>query len=142
MRLPSLGFHFSPARYHRLMQVIQLFQAENVDGSDVLRPWSQADLEGWLSLLVWKVLRLPLPYVVSLLSVLLTLGDLVSLLESRVLEIEKLFGSRDISVWLALFFMSLRASTVVLISNISGIVALLLGIWLSFDFKKAVCFSP
>ncbi|KAI4338425.1 hypothetical protein MLD38_023489 [Melastoma candidum] len=54
MRLPSLSFHFSPARYHRLMQIIQLFQAEDNDASDVLHLWSQADLEGWLSLLVWK----------------------------------------------------------------------------------------
>ncbi|XP_048140983.1 uncharacterized protein LOC115736923 isoform X3 [Rhodamnia argentea] len=54
VRLPSLGFHFSPARYHRLMQVLKIFQGEDSDGSDSIRPWSQADLEGWLSLLVRK----------------------------------------------------------------------------------------
>ncbi|KAI6702353.1 hypothetical protein NL676_011489 [Syzygium grande] len=53
-RLPSLGFHFSPARYHRLMQVLKIFQGEDSDSSDSIHPWSQADLEGWLSLLVRK----------------------------------------------------------------------------------------
>ncbi|XP_020979196.1 uncharacterized protein LOC107640015 [Arachis ipaensis] len=54
VRLPSLGFHFSPARYHRLMQVIKIFEGEDDDSSEFLRPWNQADLEGWLSLLTWK----------------------------------------------------------------------------------------
>lgn len=54
VQLPSLGFHFSPARYHRLMQVLKIFQGEDSDSSDSIRPWSQADLEGWLSLLVRK----------------------------------------------------------------------------------------
>ncbi|KAK7309084.1 hypothetical protein RJT34_05549 [Clitoria ternatea] len=54
VRLPSLGFHFSPARYHRLMEVIKIFEEEDADGSEFLRPWNQADLEGWLSLLTWK----------------------------------------------------------------------------------------
>ncbi|KAL3499805.1 hypothetical protein ACH5RR_038898 [Cinchona calisaya] len=54
MRLPSLGFHFSPARYHRLMQVAKIFQGENEDNADVVRPWNQADFEGWLSVLAWK----------------------------------------------------------------------------------------
>ncbi|KAF8032759.1 hypothetical protein BT93_D1608 [Corymbia citriodora subsp. variegata] len=54
VQLPSLGFHFSPARYHRLMQVLKIFQGEDSDRSDSIRPWSQADLEGWLSLLVRK----------------------------------------------------------------------------------------
>ncbi|KAG9452487.1 hypothetical protein H6P81_005391 [Aristolochia fimbriata] len=54
LRLPSLGFHFSPARYHRLMQVAKLFQDEDSESSDALMPWSEADFEGWLSLLVWK----------------------------------------------------------------------------------------
>ncbi|KAK1261313.1 hypothetical protein QJS04_geneDACA008707 [Acorus gramineus] len=54
VRLPSLGFHFSPACYHRLMQVAKIFQNEDADTSDVLSPWTQADFEGWLSLLSWK----------------------------------------------------------------------------------------
>ncbi|OVA12725.1 Pleckstrin homology domain [Macleaya cordata] len=54
VRLPSLGFHFSPARYHRLMQVAKIFQNEDSENSDYLRPWIQADFEGWLSVLMWK----------------------------------------------------------------------------------------
>ncbi|KAJ4957745.1 hypothetical protein NE237_024856 [Protea cynaroides] len=54
VRLPSLGFHFSPARYHRLMQIAKIFESEENENSDFLRPWNQADFEGWLSQLVWK----------------------------------------------------------------------------------------
>nr|XP_027080056.1 uncharacterized protein LOC113703042 isoform X2 [Coffea arabica] len=54
LRLPSLGFHFSPARYHRLMQVAKIFQGENKDNADFIRPWDQADFGGWLSILAWK----------------------------------------------------------------------------------------
>ncbi|KAH7549714.1 hypothetical protein JRO89_XS13G0070800 [Xanthoceras sorbifolium] len=54
LRLPSLGFHFSPARYHRLMQIIKIFQEEDNESSNLLRPWDLADFEGWLSLLTWK----------------------------------------------------------------------------------------
>ncbi|KAL8101699.1 hypothetical protein AgCh_033550 [Apium graveolens] len=54
VRLPSLGFHFSPARYHRLMQVVKIFQSEDSDAVDTQRPWDQADFEGWLSVLSWK----------------------------------------------------------------------------------------
>ncbi|XP_022737877.1 uncharacterized protein LOC111290709 isoform X2 [Durio zibethinus] len=54
VQLPSLGFHFSPARYHRLMQVIKIFQEEENDSPDLLRPWNQADFEGWLSVLSRK----------------------------------------------------------------------------------------
>ncbi|KAF9624988.1 hypothetical protein IFM89_016808 [Coptis chinensis] len=53
-RLPTLGFHFSPARYHRLMQVAKIFQNEDTENLDSLRPWDQADIEGWVSVLVWK----------------------------------------------------------------------------------------
>ncbi|KAK8614167.1 hypothetical protein V6N13_122539 [Hibiscus sabdariffa] len=53
VQLPSLGFHFSPARYHRLMQVIKIFQEDN-DRPDVFRPWNQADFEGWLFVLSRK----------------------------------------------------------------------------------------
>ncbi|XP_043715720.1 uncharacterized protein LOC122664096 isoform X2 [Telopea speciosissima] len=54
VRLPSLGFHFSPARYHRLMHIAKIFQNEENENSDFRRPWNQADFEGWLSQLVWK----------------------------------------------------------------------------------------
>lgn len=54
VRLPSLGFHFSPARYHRLMQVVKIFQEVDREDSDLVLPWNQADFEGWLSLLTWK----------------------------------------------------------------------------------------
>lgn len=54
VRLPSLGFHFSPARYHRLLQVAKIFQDGDGTSSDVLHPWSQADVEGWLFLLTRK----------------------------------------------------------------------------------------
>lgn len=54
VRLPSLVFHFSPARYHRLMHVIKIFEEGDGESSEFIRPWNQADLEGWLSLLTWK----------------------------------------------------------------------------------------
>uniref|UniRef100_A0A2C9U4Y6 Integrase catalytic domain-containing protein n=1 Tax=Manihot esculenta TaxID=3983 RepID=A0A2C9U4Y6_MANES len=54
VRLPSLGFHFSPARYHRLMQVARMFQDEDAENSSLLCFWDQADFEGWLHLLIRK----------------------------------------------------------------------------------------
>ncbi|XP_073000916.1 uncharacterized protein [Typha latifolia] len=54
IRLPSLGFHFSPARYHRLMQVAKIFEDKDTMNPDVVHPWNLADFEGWLSLLTWK----------------------------------------------------------------------------------------
>ncbi|XP_037495569.1 uncharacterized protein LOC105636609 isoform X2 [Jatropha curcas] len=54
VRLPSLGFHFSPARYHRLMQVAKIFQDKDVENSNLVCPWNQADFEGWLHLLIRK----------------------------------------------------------------------------------------
>ncbi|XP_050141691.1 uncharacterized protein LOC126617690 [Malus sylvestris] len=54
VRLPSLGFHFSPARYHRLMQIVKMFEEEDSEDSDLLCPWNEADFEGWLCLLTWK----------------------------------------------------------------------------------------
>ncbi|KAL7609935.1 hypothetical protein Lser_V15G10156 [Lactuca serriola] len=54
VRLPFLGFHFSPARYHRLMQVAKIFQGEDNDNEGLVRPWDQADFEGWLDVLNWK----------------------------------------------------------------------------------------
>ncbi len=62
IRLPSLGFQFSPARYHRLMQVINVFSGQsskggNDSGTSSIRPWDPADFEGPLSVLSWKVLE-------------------------------------------------------------------------------------
>ncbi|GAV77402.1 PH domain-containing protein/DUF946 domain-containing protein/DUF1162 domain-containing protein/Chorein_N domain-containing protein, partial [Cephalotus follicularis] len=57
IRLPSLGFHFSPSRYHRLMQIAKIFQEEDSENVDLLCPWNQADFEGWLYLLTWKGVR-------------------------------------------------------------------------------------
>ncbi|KAL6579475.1 hypothetical protein OROMI_009691 [Orobanche minor] len=48
MRLPSIGFHFSPSRYHRLMQVAKIFQADHADLPDLVCLWDEADFEGWL----------------------------------------------------------------------------------------------
>ncbi|GAB2273666.1 hypothetical protein Dimus_008448 [Dionaea muscipula] len=53
IRLPLLGFHFSPARYHRLMEVARIFQDDSRN-LESLQPWDQADFEGWLSVLSWK----------------------------------------------------------------------------------------
>jgi hypothetical protein len=62
IRLPSLGFQFSPARYHRLMQVINVFSSQSSKGGEdsatsSIRPWDPADFEGPLSVLSWKVLK-------------------------------------------------------------------------------------
>ncbi|KAL9231233.1 hypothetical protein vseg_006486 [Gypsophila vaccaria] len=54
VRVPSLGFHFSPSRYHRLMQVVKIFNEDEDKTIEPRRPWHQADFEGWLSLLTWK----------------------------------------------------------------------------------------
>uniref|UniRef100_J3N503 PH domain-containing protein n=1 Tax=Oryza brachyantha TaxID=4533 RepID=J3N503_ORYBR len=56
VRVPSLGFHFSPARYHRLMQILKIFQDNDSEknSSDLAHLWDQADFEGWSSLLTWK----------------------------------------------------------------------------------------
>ncbi|XP_074317635.1 uncharacterized protein LOC141653693 isoform X2 [Silene latifolia] len=54
VRVPSLGFHFSPSRYHRLMQVAKIFMEDDDRNTEPLRPWNQADFEGWLSVLTWK----------------------------------------------------------------------------------------
>ncbi|XP_052211647.1 uncharacterized protein LOC127814276 isoform X2 [Diospyros lotus] len=54
VHLPSLGFHFSPARYHRLMEIAKIFQQDDNENADTVRPWDQADFEGWLYLLSWK----------------------------------------------------------------------------------------
>uniref|UniRef100_A0A0E0MAV7 PH domain-containing protein n=1 Tax=Oryza punctata TaxID=4537 RepID=A0A0E0MAV7_ORYPU len=48
VRVPSLGFHFSPARYHRLMEIFKIFQDNDSDknSSDLAHLWDQADFEG------------------------------------------------------------------------------------------------
>lgn len=56
MRLPSIGFHFSPSRYHRLMQVAKIFQEEDAEHSAVVRPWDEADYVGWHYHLARKVI--------------------------------------------------------------------------------------
>lgn len=56
VRVPSLGFQFSPARFHRLMQVLKVFQSSPDDAEDSsIRPWDPADFEGQISVLSWKV---------------------------------------------------------------------------------------
>jgi vacuolar protein sorting-associated protein 13A/C len=56
VRVPSLGFQFSPARFHRLMQVLKVFQSSPDDAEDTsIRPWDPADFEGQMSVLSWKV---------------------------------------------------------------------------------------
>jgi vacuolar protein sorting-associated protein 13A/C len=52
--LPSLGFHFSPARYHRLMEVLKVFQNSESDDDNGVRPWEPSDFEGKASVLAWK----------------------------------------------------------------------------------------
>lgn len=50
------------------MQVAQIFQTKDDEGSHILRPWEEADFEGWLSLLSWKVstvLRTIITFVVA-----------------------------------------------------------------------------
>ncbi|CAD6212089.1 unnamed protein product [Miscanthus lutarioriparius] len=56
IRVPSLGFHFSPARYHRLMEIFKIFQdgASDNSSSDHEHLWDHADFEGSSSLLTWK----------------------------------------------------------------------------------------
>jgi vacuolar protein sorting-associated protein 13A/C len=36
------------------MQVAQIFQTKDDESSQILRPWEEADFEGWLSILSWK----------------------------------------------------------------------------------------
>lgn len=57
LRLESLGFQFSPARYHRIMQVVEEFTGgSNEDAAhSAFRPWDNPDFDGQLSVLSWKV---------------------------------------------------------------------------------------
>ena len=37
------------------MQVAKIFQGEDNDNEGLAHPWDQADIEGWLDALNWKV---------------------------------------------------------------------------------------
>lgn len=126
MRLPSLGFHFSPARYHRLMQVVKIFQAEDGDTADIQRPWDQADFEGWLSILSWKVTCSSFfnanLSVISLEAVNSYLPSTYCIFSNcgRVWEVGKLYGSAGISALWGLFFTYLKNLGLDHIKIISG----------------------
>lgn len=83
------------------MQISKIFQEEDSENSDLLRPWDHADFEGWLSLLTWKVvlsyfLLYPcvLLYIMAIsLTLLITL--FIPVFCVRVWAIGKLCGSDD-----------------------------------------------
>ncbi|XP_078437793.1 pleckstrin homology (PH) domain-containing protein isoform X2 [Wolffia australiana] len=54
VHLPVLGFHFSPARYHRLMKILEIFQDDNASPMDMIHPWNEAEFGGWLPVLSWR----------------------------------------------------------------------------------------
>ena len=41
------------------MQVAKIFQGEDNDNEGLVRPWDQADSEGWLDVLNWKLGLIP-----------------------------------------------------------------------------------
>lgn len=55
VRLQSLGFQFSPARYHRIMQVFGIFgdESNEEDTRSAFRPWDSPDFNGQMSVLSW-----------------------------------------------------------------------------------------
>lgn len=62
VQVPNLGIHFSPARYSRLMELLNILYgtvesvqptADNFDSE--LAPWHSADLAAIARILVWKV---------------------------------------------------------------------------------------
>ncbi|OVA16691.1 Peroxin/Ferlin domain [Macleaya cordata] len=61
-QVPNLGIHFSPARYCRILELLNIFYGtvENVDqvASEIsqtgLAPWSPADLSSEARILVWR----------------------------------------------------------------------------------------
>lgn len=57
VRLQSLGFQFSPARYHRIMQVFGIFgdESNEEDTRSAFRPWDSPDFNGQMSVLSWTV---------------------------------------------------------------------------------------
>ena len=63
IQVPNLGVHFSPSRYRRLMELLNIFYgtietcslATGDDFRDELTPWSSADLASDAKILVWRV---------------------------------------------------------------------------------------
>lgn len=57
IRVQSVGFQFSPARYHRIMQVVEVFSGgPDVDATQsAFRPWDSPDFDGKMMVLSWKV---------------------------------------------------------------------------------------
>lgn len=60
IKVPRLGIHFSPARYHRLMSVLSAIGgADNVPDdspeTEMAVPWQRSDYSGDARLLVWGV---------------------------------------------------------------------------------------
>lgn len=57
VRLESLGFQISPARYHRIMQVVEVFSGGSGDDANdsAFRPYESPDFDGEMSVLSWKV---------------------------------------------------------------------------------------
>ncbi|KAG0557949.1 hypothetical protein KC19_11G167800 [Ceratodon purpureus] len=56
LRLQSVGFQFSPARYHRIMQVVEVFSGDSDEDAaqSAFRPWDSPDFDGQMSVLSWK----------------------------------------------------------------------------------------
>lgn len=60
IKVPSLGIHFSPARYHRLMSVLSAIGGSDSVPADspeigMTVPWQRSDYSGDARLLVWGV---------------------------------------------------------------------------------------
>jgi vacuolar protein sorting-associated protein 13A/C len=60
IKVPRLGIHFSPARYHRLMSVLSAIGGgDNVSDDSpeigVAVPWQRSDYSGDARILVWGV---------------------------------------------------------------------------------------
>ncbi|EPS74221.1 hypothetical protein M569_00532, partial [Genlisea aurea] len=47
MRLPSMGFYFSPSRYHRLLQVVNIFKGGDAEDPNLVQPWDEPDFADW-----------------------------------------------------------------------------------------------
>lgn len=63
VQVPNLGVHFSPSRYRRIMELLNIFygtmETRNLPASDnfqdELTPWSSVDLASDTKILVWRV---------------------------------------------------------------------------------------
>lgn len=99
-----MGFHFSPARYHRLLQVVKIFEEDDGSSPDMVCPWNQADFEGWLSLLSWKVCFLLFKNVMSYLIVLLWLVSCLCT-DHRAIVLENCHGNILIFFMMACFIL-------------------------------------